>query len=296
MSDAAVVSTTSSSGNSTPCKVRRTALLPRYDVNRYLTKFGGEREDVVVLTFPELPTGLPNAIALQDLVENALPQLSFHDLSTLVELGSVYVSHIQLRETDHRDQSTLTSRARGRNANRAKFRGKNGASHTAPLLTHRLQKNSAQPSTSCDLLLPKATTSVRLHLTPQRFPIASRLLWDKRLRFSSTSFVLVDKPGGLPCEPVASNYTECLHVQAGQALFSYPLLPLNRIDLWTTGLVCLARNREAVRRYHAWQQAKRILKTYRLLVFAGPSENVYDLLHFSDKNHSVLEHWMPGGM
>lgn len=89
---------------------------------------------------------------------------------------------------------------------------------------------------------------VRVHPMPKRFPKAIRD-WRSRIVATSKDFIVVNKPGGVPCHPTLDNYHENAIVQVQEEL-GYPLYTTHRIDQDTMGLLVLARNKAFQRSFN----------------------------------------------
>jgi len=133
---------------------------------------------------------------------------------------------------------------------------------------------------------------LRIHTEPTMFAAACAgrdVLWKDRCRFIDPCFVVVDKPGGLPCSPHVSNAAHVLHrcmlrqfadTVEGESIDH--LIPLHRLDTCSTGLVALARTKDAARAFSAVQaqdgpqgdkRSSNYLKIYRacfLAPLSGP--------------------------
>ncbi|CAM9869886.1 unnamed protein product [Phaeothamnion confervicola] len=82
----------------------------------------------------------------------------------------------------------------------------------------------------------RAGARVRVHLEPKRYPACQRSDWPERVAWQDDEYVVLEKPAGVVCMAHVSNWRECLHRCASEALGT-ELLLLHRIDQWTTGLV-----------------------------------------------------------
>lgn len=268
-----------------------------FTVSPHKTLFGGVRSDIVVVEIL-LTNGLPTAWTLIKFVQFTLPNVTPEELETMLAFQAIYVSYLQLPLLQElpwgicRRVRRELSRYHEHIARSSSYN--EDMSTDVPVLTRRVQRKF---STEC--ILPKGTTAVRFHLKPLRFPIAPLLEWKSRILWENESFIAVDKPAGLPCEPVASNGIECLHKQVNEFLNINYLHPLHRIDLWTSGVVCLAKTDDASRLFNSWQQERRkIRKFYRALV-SRPSKDSVPLprvFGFPDGQLTgQIKHWMPAG-
>lgn len=231
-----------------------------FQIGSHATVFGGVRDDVRVVTLAE---PLFDPFLLEDLVtESGLP-IAPDRLATLVTYGAIYVSHYKL-------SNQLTSQNRSRKAA--------PDWSNIPIQTVRYRQESDAP-----WLLPRGTKSVRFHLVLRRFERVPRILWPERFRLDTDEFLFVEKPAGIPCEPVASNWIESLAVQAGKA-YGADLGLLHRIDLWVSGVVCLGKSKAAAQLFNT----SNIVKVYRLLVAGTPGRP-------PPPSNGHVYHWMAPG-
>lgn len=262
---------------------------PSYKIYPHKTLFGGVKDEIVVVEILAVK-GLPSPIALLGFVQSTLPQLDIETLESLLYFQAIYVSRIQMVEQPAVEGSRRFNRIVTRQ-HQMKARGVECV--PTPLTTHRLPRLSIKES-----VIPRGTRKVRFHLRPLRFPVASEIQWKSRLVWEDELFLVVDAPAGLPCQPVASNNVECLHQQLNQYFNIESIQALHRIDLWATGLVCLAKTPEAVRLFNSWQQENKVKKFYRLLVAAPATDNAItpsQLVELHCGYNRELIHWMPGG-
>jgi 23S rRNA-/tRNA-specific pseudouridylate synthase len=263
--------------------------IPDLKVEKYITKFGPHQDDVIVIDLNYTPTPtMQTTWTLQDVVSKALPNFSENYLNDLLSLGSVYVTKYQTGS-----RSTVSGEQKSRRWHRRvkeRFKRNHGFfAQDTPRITQRLM-NSTE---SKNVILPQATLSLRFHITPQRFPITPYINWHSRVCYMNDDFVIVNKPGGIPSQPVASNYQECVYVQAGLSLFQAPLYPTSRLDLWSTGLLCLGRHPAAVKQVNEWHRNNSFQKTYRVLCYHNPLTSPLCLKSLSLP--LTLENWMPKG-
>jgi 23S rRNA-/tRNA-specific pseudouridylate synthase len=120
----------------------------------------------------------------------------------------------------------------------------------------------------------EAGTDLRIYPQPRRFPACAQLT-RTRLLYEDTTFIVVDKPPLLPCQPDASNYYECapgcvydhmgtfLNVH-GQVLLRRPLL-CHRVDSCVGGCLVLSKDRHGQKVFQGLQRDRQIRKVYRAL-------------------------------
>lgn len=266
---------------------------PPFSVRPHKTLFGGTRTDIVVVEIL-LDSGLPSNYKLSDFVHLTLPHVTLEDLQLMVEYQAIYVCHFQLPLSSIEGMRRYRRQQARRMERLARGTSGDGIiSPDAPLLTRRIER---LPLDQCQL--PKATKNVRFHLKPLRFHIVPLLKWVNRILWENQWFIVVDKPAGLPCEPVASNSIECLHQQVNKYLNVDYIQPLHRIDLWSSGLVCLAKTHRSIKLFNSLQRDRKIQKFYRLLA-SRPAQNSIPLSILfgfaKDQSHGQIVHWMPTG-
>jgi len=122
-------------------------------------------------------------------------------------------------------------------------------------------------------------SSVRVHHTPMRYPQCYNQDWQNRLVFIDEDYVAVDKPWGIVTMPHVSNNKEVLHKCVASALSLDPLIPLNRIDEFTSGVIISARHRSAAIHFQKLLSTNKVHKSYRTLSQGVPPP-LGELNHF----------------
>lgn len=141
-------------------------------------------------------------------------------------------------------------------------------------------------------VIPSKTIAVRFHLSPQRFPLSERVVWSDRIIATLPSgIIVVQKPAGIPSQPVASNYREAMGPLLSEFLkYEKGLRLLSRLDLWTGGVLCFAKSDEACRAFNKAAQTGELTKIYKALVAAAKTSPLVK----ADVPCPMV-HWMPPG-
>lgn len=121
---------------------------------------------------------------------------------------------------------------------------------------------------------------LRIHSQPKRYQV-NHIDWATRIAAHNKDFVLVDKPSGIPVHPMSDNIQENVLTQLGDHL-KVLLLPTNRIDVPTSGLVLFARNETFQRQFNEWLRNRQVRKEYDALV-ESPVPHHGLLVHYMDK-------------
>mmetsp|Transcript_41315 Transcript_41315/g.54298 ORF Transcript_41315/g.54298 Transcript_41315/m.54298 type:complete len:382 (+) Transcript_41315:140-1285(+) len=138
--------------------------------------------------------------------------------------------------------------------------------------------NSKEKRTTLNVQLPPGSC-VRVHHSPQRYPACTETDWKQRVLYIDQDYVVVDKPWGVVTMPHVSNCKEVLHKCVANNLGLDPLVPLNRIDEFASGIVVSARNKEAASNFQQMLQQKQVSKKYKTLSF-GRSPKVGKIIHY----------------
>ncbi len=105
---------------------------------------------------------------------------------------------------------------------------------------------------------------VRVHTKPRRFP-ANDYHWEERIVYRDENFVVVNKPAALPVHPSVDNCLENLQAYLSTHL-QQEVLVTHRLDLPTSGLLVLARNREFLALFNRLLATRGVKKFYRARV------------------------------
>jgi len=107
-------------------------------------------------------------------------------------------------------------------------------------------------------------TYVRVHTKPRRFP-KNNFSWEERIVFSDENFLVVNKPAGLPVHPSVDNCLENLQMYLSSHLQS-ELFVTHRLDVPTSGLLVLAKNRDFLPLFNHLLATRGVKKFYRARV------------------------------
>lgn len=112
-------------------------------------------------------------------------------------------------------------------------------------------------------LLIEADQSFRVHTKPRRFNC--QLDWRARVIFESSSFVVLNKPSGIPSHPSVDNKIENALTQLALALDT-TLHVTHRLDTLTEGLIVYGKTNYFVKSFNQQLQSHQIEKKYCALV------------------------------
>lgn len=143
-----------------------------------------------------------------------------------------------------------------------------------------LPSNSEQRAQLQDFVVEEGG-ELRVHSEPKRYGTCDKLspeTWAKRIK-RHAEFLVVDKPAGVPCVPHVSNGREWLVPFVAAAIAAsrrkrtsreadedIELVPCNRLDVQTSGLVVLAETKDAARHFQQLLLDGKVQKRYRALV------------------------------
>lgn len=100
---------------------------------------------------------------------------------------------------------------------------------------------------------------IRFHPSPRRFPQPRAQTVELVANFPE--FVVAHKPAGLPVHPTCDNALENLKSILSYQL-GYPVYPGHRLDIPTSGLLVLAKNKDFLRRFQRALEAHEVKKEY----------------------------------
>lgn len=103
----------------------------------------------------------------------------------------------------------------------------------------------------------------RVHTAPRRFNCAYP--WRSLVIFENESFLILNKPSGVPSHPLADNCLEDALTQTCLALKT-PLYVTHRLDTLTSGLIVYAKKRQFVKSFNLQLMDRWIGKKYVALV------------------------------
>jgi 23S rRNA pseudouridine1911/1915/1917 synthase len=104
---------------------------------------------------------------------------------------------------------------------------------------------------------------IRVHSNPRRFHV--NLNWKSKIIFENDDFVVINKPFGVPTHPTVDNKIENAAHQMSMTL-EQPIFVTHRLDVATSGLLCLAKTKNFQSRFNRHLQEKLIEKKYRARV------------------------------
>jgi 23S rRNA pseudouridine1911/1915/1917 synthase len=105
---------------------------------------------------------------------------------------------------------------------------------------------------------------IRIHSKPRRFPI-NNYSWTERIVFQDENFLVVNKPAGLPVHASVDNYLENLHMYLSAHLET-ELFVTHRLDVPTSGLLVIAKNRNFLALFNHLLAQRAVQKIYRARV------------------------------
>lgn len=103
----------------------------------------------------------------------------------------------------------------------------------------------------------------RVHTKPRRYNCDYP--WLSKIVFQNESFVVLNKPSGVPSHPMADNILENALTQTSLAL-KMPLLVTHRLDRLTSGLIVYGKKRQFVKEFNQQLIHRQIQKKYVALV------------------------------
>ena len=91
--------------------------------------------------------------------------------------------------------------------------------------------------------------------------------WRRTILYEDQSFVVVNKPAGIPCGPTASNYHENVMECVRKALLQCDkLYNPHRLDVATSGILVFGKSKQFAREFGHMIRQHEVAKTYKLLV------------------------------
>ena len=110
-----------------------------------------------------------------------------------------------------------------------------------------------------------ANAHVRVHTRPRRYPAADATDWRRAVVHDGGSFVVLNKPRGVPTHATVDNVVETCQAQLG-ALLGVPLGCPHRLDVPTRGLLVLSKGSGPfLQAFSAALRERRVRKRYRAL-------------------------------
>ncbi|MCO5551778.1 hypothetical protein L7F22_005280 [Adiantum nelumboides] len=115
----------------------------------------------------------------------------------------------------------------------------------------------------------EAGSYLRVHVHLKRFPRCYKIDWKSRIIAHTESYVVLDKPAGVPVGHSLDNFVECCAVFAGRSLgLDGPLRLTHQLDNCTEGCVVLAKTKEFSSEFHLRLRKKEVKKYYLVLAAA----------------------------
>lgn len=124
---------------------------------------------------------------------------------------------------------------------------------------HNKGDNSGDASQKNDLIL-QPNDILRVHQNPRRF-CTDLLKYPECLIYECSDFLIVNKPSGLPVHPTVDNTQENL-VKLLSDLRQEHLHITHRLDIATSGLIFLARTKQAQKEFNKLLTQRQIKKIY----------------------------------
>ncbi len=116
----------------------------------------------------------------------------------------------------------------------------------------------------------KSDDIIRVHLEPKRYTVdKSKIV----IVFEDENFVILNKPGGVPMHATLDNAIENL-----AASFAEKLFVTHRLDVPTSGVVLLAKNKDYQAVFNDLIARREVAKNYQALTIMKPEEGL--LKHF----------------
>ena len=122
-------------------------------------------------------------------------------------------------------------------------------------------------------------TYLRVHQNPRRFP-TELFQWPEQKVFENESFLILDKPSGLPVPATVDNLKENLSQLLSQTLL-HTVHVTHRLDVATSGLIIFAKNKKNQSEINQKLAKSEIRKLYRALVH-GENPPLGELIHFME--------------
>lgn len=103
----------------------------------------------------------------------------------------------------------------------------------------------------------------RVHTKPRRYKCDFD--WKSLVVFQNESFLVLNKPSGIPSHPSVDNAIEDALTQTSLAL-KIPLLVTHRLDTLTSGLIVYGKQKSFVTNFNVQMQERQVQKKYEALV------------------------------
>ncbi|KAJ8901435.1 hypothetical protein NDN08_007281 [Rhodosorus marinus] len=102
----------------------------------------------------------------------------------------------------------------------------------------------------------------RVHVNPKRYLNTYTTDWNSRIVSQIADLIVIDKPYGVPSQPLVDNLVECSTFQVQQALALPTIHVTSRIDVATSGLQILAKTSVAAESFNKQVRSRGVRKEY----------------------------------
>mmetsp|Transcript_28329 Transcript_28329/g.111243 ORF Transcript_28329/g.111243 Transcript_28329/m.111243 type:complete len:369 (-) Transcript_28329:17-1123(-) len=102
----------------------------------------------------------------------------------------------------------------------------------------------------------------RVHVNPKRYLNTYTTDWNSRIVSQIGDLIVIDKPYGVPSQPLVDNLVECSTFQVQQALALPTIHVTSRIDVATSGLQVLAKSSQAAESFNKQVRSRGVRKEY----------------------------------
>ena len=127
---------------------------------------------------------------------------------------------------------------------------------------------------------------IRVHPSPKQYPACAKVDWAERVVDCNEDFLVLDKPSLVPCGPTLDNFSENVIESLKRELSLDQLFLPHRLDVETSGLLVLGRNKAFTALISAQFRQRAVQKRYRALLALSSPEPPFKvgehLLHFMD--------------
>ena len=121
---------------------------------------------------------------------------------------------------------------------------------------------------------------IRIHPHPKRYDTES-VDWHSTIIFENETFILVNKPSGIPVHATLDNSIENVAYQLSQTL-GYPLYVTQRLDVPVSGLLLLAKTLNFQSEFNRFLRQKKVTKHYKALTHNEPRHGLHT--HYMEKS------------
>ena len=120
---------------------------------------------------------------------------------------------------------------------------------------------------------------IRVHPFPRRYGEIDRIDWQKVLVHDTEDYLIINKPAGLPSNPMLDNFYENIFEGARTALNRGEELFLpHRLDTDTSGLLLLGKQKEFTTHFgNLLSRRHRVVKKYKAIIASNSSLTLEDI-------------------